>query len=359
MSSRSKGARLLITALLLLGLSGIVAATLAWTWLDRPLTLATPSAEVSIEAGTAPRDVANAWVGAGVKTQAEFLYQWFRWSGQARRIRAGSYQIEAGTTPRQLLAKMVQGDELLEKLRLGEGWTLRQVRAALQQAPQLKPTTAQMSDEQLMQALGAPGLPGEGAFFPDTYPYSRGVSDLTVLRRARAVMQQHLQSSWDKRSADSPLKSTDQALILASIVEKETGPKDDPAMVAAVFLNRLRIGMPLQSDPTVIYGLGEAFDGNLRKRDLLADGPYNTYVRPGLPPTPIAMPSRASIQAVTQPAPTRALYFVARGDGSSVFSNNLAEHNRAVNEYQRNPQRNTPRSTSRETQGETPRETRP
>ena len=191
-----------------------------WAWLDRPLTLAAASAELSIEAGTAPRDVANAWVGAGVKTQPLFLYQWFRWSGQARRIRAGSYEIDAGTTPRQLLAKMVQGDELLERLRLGEGWTLRQVRAALQQAPQLKPLSAQMSDEQLMQALGAAGEPGEGGFFPDTYAYSRGVSDLTVLRRARAVMQRHLQSAWDKRATGSPLKTVDQALILASIVEK-------------------------------------------------------------------------------------------------------------------------------------------
>jgi UPF0755 protein len=338
----------LITTLLLLGLGGIVAAVSIWLWLDRPLTLAGASAELSIEAGTAPRDVANAWVGAGVQTQPLFLYQWFRWSGQARRIRAGSYEVDAGTTPRQLLAKMVQGDELLERLRLGEGWTLGQVRAALQQAPQLKPLSAQMSDGQLMQALGAGGAAGEGGFFPDTYAYSRGVSDLTVLRRARAAMQRQLQSAWDQRAADSPLKTADQALILASIVEKETGPKDDPAMIAAVFLNRLRIGMPLQSDPTVIYGLGEAFDGNLRKRDLLADGPYNTYVRPGLPPTPIAMPSLASIQAVMQPSPTRALYFVARGDGSSAFSNNLAEHNRAVNEYQRNAQRNA-----------TPRESRP
>ena len=348
MSSRSKGSRLLITALLLLCLAGIVAATSVWAWLDRPLTLAAASAELSIEAGTAPRDVANAWVGAGVKTQPLFLYQWFRWSGQARRIRAGSYEIDAGTTPRQLLAKMVQGDELLERLRLGEGWTLRQVRAALQQAPQLKPLSAQMSDEQLMQALGAAGAPGEGGFFPDTYAYSRGVSDLTVLRRARAVMQRHLQSAWDKRATGSPLKTVDQALILASIVEKESGPKDDPAMIAAVFLNRLRIGMPLQSDPTVIYGLGESFDGNLRKRDLLADGPFNTYVRPGLPPTPIAMPSRASIQAVMQPARTPALYFVARGDGSSAFSSSLAEHNRAVNEYQRSAQRNPQRNTQRE-----------
>ena len=191
---------------------------------------------------------------------------------------------------RQLLDKMVQGDETLEKLRLVEGWTLRQVRAALAAAPHLKPLSAGMSDAQLMQALGDPVTSAEGRFFPDTYAYSRGVSDLAVLRRSRAAMQRRLDAAWSQRAPDTPLKSPEQALILASIVEKETGPKDDPGLVAGVFLNRLRIGMPLQTDPTVIYGLGEAFDGNLRKRDLLADGAYNTYTRAGLPPTPIAMP---------------------------------------------------------------------
>jgi UPF0755 protein len=192
-----------------------------------------------------------------------------------------------------------------------------------------------MDDAQLLQALGAGTGSVEGRFFPDTYAYSRGVSDLTVLRRAQAAMQRRLGAVWAQRSADTPLKSAEQALILASIVEKETGPKDDPGLVAAVFLNRLRIGMPLQTDPTVIYGLGEAFDGNLRKRDLQTDGAYNTYTRAGLPPTPIAMPGMASLQAVVKPTPSKALYFVSRGDGSSVFSENLADHNRAVNKYQR------------------------
>jgi UPF0755 protein len=220
-------------------------------------------------------------------------------------------------------------------LRFVEGWTLRQLRAALASAPDLKPLSKDESEAELMQALGAAGVAGEGRFFPDTYAYSRGVSDLAVLRRAHATMQRRLDAAWAQRAADTPLRSPEQALILASIVEKETGPKDDPGLVAGVFLNRLRIGMPLQSDPTVIYGLGEAFDGNLRKRDLLADGPYNTYTRPGLPPTPIAMPGNASLLAVVKPTPTKALYFVSRGDGSSVFSDNLADHNRAVNQYQR------------------------
>jgi UPF0755 protein len=317
----------------------VALAALGWAavqvWLDRPLALAGASAELSIEPGDAPRAVAEGWVRAGVQTHPEWLYQWFRWSGLARRIRAGSYEIDAGTTPRQLLDKMVQGDETLAKLLLVEGWTLRQLRQALAAAPNLKPAAAALDDAGLRAAVGIAAASAEGRFFPDTYAYSRGVSDLAVLKRAHAAMQRQLAEAWAQRTPDSPLRSPDELLILASIVEKETGPKDDPRQIAAVFVNRLRIGMPLQSDPTVIYGLGEAFDGNLRKRDLLADGPYNSYTRPGLPPTPIAMPSRASLQAAARPAASRALYFVARGDGSSAFSDNLADHNRAVNQYQR------------------------
>jgi len=335
MVAKSKGSRWLLSALALVGLAVALATAVAWHWLDRPLVLAAPSVELSVEAGATPRAVAEAWVAAGVQASPEALYQWFRWSGQSRRIRAGSYEIEPGTTPRQLLAKMVQGDETLEKLRLPEGSTLRQLRAAVAAAPHLKHLSIGLSDAELMQSLGQGGLAGEGRFFPDTYAYSRGVSDLTVLRRSMAAMQRRLDAAWARRPADTPLRSVDELLILASIVEKESGPKDDPGLVAGVFLNRLRIGMPLQSDPTVIYGLGEAFDGNLRKRDLLADSAYNSYTRTGLPPTPIAMPSHRSLQAVIEPTPTRALYFVSRGDGSSVFSDNLADHNRAVNKYQR------------------------
>jgi UPF0755 protein len=327
--------RALGALLLLLAAALLAAAGGAWWWVERPLPLSAASAELSIEAGTSPRAVAQAWVDAGVQTAPELLYAWFRWSGQARRIRAGSYEIDAGTSPRRLLAKMVQGEETLDHVRFIEGWTLRQLRAELQRAPNLKPVSAAMSEAALMAALGAPGQAAEGRFFPDTYAYSRGVSDLTVLRRAHRAMQQRLAATWAERAADTPLKSADEALILASIVEKETGLHADRGLVAAVFSNRLRIGMPLQTDPTVIYGLGEAFDGNLRKRDLLADTPYNTYTRGGLPPTPIALPGLASLRAAVRPEASRALYFVARGDGGSVFSDNLADHNRAVNQYQR------------------------
>ncbi|HEX2013234.1 MAG TPA: endolytic transglycosylase MltG, partial [Roseateles sp.] len=288
----------------------------AWWWLERPLSLDRPSVELSIEPGTAPQQVAQAWVAAGVATDARLLYQWFRWSGLARQIRAGSYEIHQGATPRDLLAKMVKGDEVLEAVRLIEGWTFRQFRAALAKAPALKPTTASMSEAEIMAALGAPAQPAEGGFFPDTYAYSRGVSDLTVMKRAHAAMQRRLESAWGGRAEGLPLKSPAEALVLASIVEKETGTPADRGLVAAVFVNRLKVGMPLQTDPTVIYGLGEGFDGNLRKRDLQADNAFNTYIRQGLPPTPIAMPDMASLQAALHPAPSKALYFVARGDGS-------------------------------------------
>ena len=321
--------------LALIVLAVLAAAGAAWWWLHQPLKLATPSVELSIEPGMNPREVANAWSRAGVQAPSWMLYEWFRWSGRAKRIRAGSYEVEQGISPIQLLDTMVQGDEALEKVRFTEGWTLKQLRAELARAPHLKPASAAMSEAQLMHALGAPGMHPEGRFFPDTYVYSRGVSDLTVLRRALQTQQRKLDAAWALRQPGTPLKSPDEMLILASIVEKETGLPADRRKVAAVFVNRLRIGMPLQTDPTVIYGLGEAFDGNLKKIHLQTDGPYNTYTRGGLPPTPIALPGEASLRAVAQPEAIKALYFVARGDGSSAFSDSLAEHNRAVNQYQR------------------------
>ena len=338
MRQGGKGYRALAMAAALIGLAAVALAASVWWWLGQPLSLSRPSIELSIESGTTPRDIAQGWVDAGVQTDAWKLYAWFRASGQDRRIRAGSYEIHTGTTPRSLLDALVQGRETLQTVRLLEGWTLGQVRAALAAAPHLKPTITDWNDARLMQELGAAGVPAEGRFFPDTYAYGRGVSDLTVLRRAHRALQQRLAQVWAERAADTPLKSADEALVLASIVEKETGIAADRPLIAGVFVNRLRIGMPLQTDPTVIYGLGDRFDGNLRKRDLQSDTPFNTYTRTGLPPTPIALPGLASLRAAVRPQPTQALYFVARGDGSSVFSETLAEHNRAVNRYQRRQQ---------------------
>ncbi len=304
-------------------------------WVNQPFELATPSVDLSIEPGTGAREVASAVADAGVLVDPRLLYVWFRLSGQSRLIRAGSYEVGRDTTPRSLLRKLVRGEEALRSVTLLEGWTFRQVRDALQKAEQLKPDSKNLTPADIMTQLGQGGVAAEGHFFPDTYTYSKGSSDMAVLKRALHAMDKKLAAAWSQRANDTPLASAEQALVLASIVEKETGTAADRPTIAAVFTNRLRVGMRLQTDPTVIYGLGASYDGSLHKRDLLADTPWNTYTRDGLPPTPIAMPSKASLLAAVQPAASKALYFVARGDGSSQFSNSLDEHNRAVNKYQR------------------------
>ena len=320
---------------LLLLIAGALGGGAAW-WLQQPLDLGGAAAlELEIEPGTTPRGVARAVVAAGVRTDARLLYGWFRVSGQDRRIKAGNYEIPAGTTPQGLLQKLARGEETLRALTLVEGWNFRQVRAALARDEGLRHDATVLDDAQLMDKLGRPGVAPEGRFCPDTYTYAKGSSELALLRRALHAMDRRLEAAWAQRASDTPLKSADEALVLASIVEKETGLASDRAHIAGVFTNRLRVGMLLQTDPTVIYGLGEKFDGNLRKRDLQTDHPWNTYTRPGLPPTPIAMPGKAALLAAVQPQQTRALYFVAKGDGSSHFSATLDEHNRAVNRYQR------------------------
>lgn len=322
----------LLKWLLLLALAWCGAA--AW-WLYQPLELRHSPLELEIEHGTTPRGVAQEVVAAGVRTDARLLYWWFRLSGQDRQIKAGNYELERGTTPYSLLQKLARGEESLQALTLVEGWNWRQVRAALAKEDGLRHDSASLSDTALMERLGRPGTPPEGRFFPDTYTYAKGSSDVALLRRALHAMDRHLEAIWAQRASDTPLQSPQQALILASIVEKETGRASDRALIAGVFVNRLRVGMLLQTDPTVIYGLGEKFDGNLRKKDLQTDTPWNTYTRAGLPPTPIAMPGKAALMAAVQPEATKALYFVAKGDGSSHFSASLDEHNRAVNRYQR------------------------
>jgi len=307
----------------------------AFWWVNHSLPLSAPTLELAVEPGTPPRSVARDVVGAGVQTSADLLYWWFRLSGQARSIKAGNYELETGLTPRSLLAKLTRGEEALRSVTLVEGWTFKQVRAALLKAEHLKPDTESLQDALIMAQLGLPDRHPEGRFYPDTYTYAKNSSDLKVLLRAMHAMDKQLALAWQARSTNSPLKNPDELLILASIVEKETGLASDRDMVASVFSNRLRIGMMLQTDPTVIYGMGDKFDGNLRRRDLQTDTPWNTYTRAGLPPTPIAMPGKASLMAAAQPASNRALYFVARGDGSSQFSDNLDAHNRAVNKYQR------------------------
>jgi UPF0755 protein len=318
-----------LAALLALGAGG-------WGlwWLHQPLRLPAATVELSIEPGTLPRAVAQAVTDAGVDVDPQLLFAWFRLSGQARDIKAGSYELERGITPRRLLAKLARGEETLRALTLVEGWTFRQFRAALQKA-EVRPETRELPDDAVMALLGRPGVHPEGRFFPDTYTYAKGSSDVAVLRRALRAMDRRLAQAWEQRSPQAAVKTPEEALILASIIEKETGKPADRPLISAVFNNRLRSGMPLQTDPTVIYGMGAAFDGNLRKKDLQTDTPWNTYTRAGLPPTPIAMPGKESLLAAVQPPPSKALYFVARGDGTSHFSSSLDEHNRAVNKYQR------------------------
>ena len=313
----------------------LASAGVGYDWLNRPMEMPAAGVDLSIEPGSNAKEVAASVAQAGVRVQPVLLYGWFRASGQSRQIKAGSYELDAQTTPRSLLNKLVQGDEALRSVTLVEGWTFKQFLQALSKAQALQDDAALLSTEALMERLGKPGLQPEGRFFPDTYTYAKGSSDIAVLQRAMRAMDKKLDATWASRGPNSVLQTPEQALILASIVEKETGTPSDRSQIAAVFNNRLRIGMRLQTDPTVIYGLGDKFDGNLRRVDLITDTPWNTYTRVGLPPTPISMPGKAALLAAVQPVQSKALYFVARGDGSSQFSATLDEHNRAVNKYQR------------------------
>jgi UPF0755 protein len=285
--------RFLLTVFLLVSLAALATGGWALWWVYQPLRMSTPTVDLSIEPGTLPRGVAQAVQDAGVDVNPELLYWWFRLSGQDRQIKAGSYELEAGITPHRLLAKLARGEESLRAVTLVEGWNFRQVRAALGNEDVLKPDTRGLADEAIMNLLGRPGQHPEGRFFPDTYTYAKGSSDVAVLKRAMRAMDKRLAAAWAQRSPETVVKTPDEALILASIVEKETGKAADRPLIAAVFSNRLRVGMPLQTDPTVIYGLGPAFNGNLKKKDLQTDTPWNNYKRAGLPPTPIAMPGMA------------------------------------------------------------------
>ncbi len=299
-----------------------------------PIELASPTVEFSIRPGSTLRGATRQIIEAGLSMPEWKFVLLARANGASAGVKAGSYQVSHGVTPLQLVRKITRGEYAQAEILLVEGWNFRQVREALNAHADLRHDSAGLSEAQIMAKLGAPGVLPEGAFFPDTYVFAKGASDLAVLARARSTMKKRLESAWAGRAPDLPMTDPYEALILASLVEKETGRAGDRTMIAAVFANRLRRKMKLQTDPTVIYGMGEKFDGNLRKRDLVADTPFNTYTRLGLPPHPIAMPGLASLEAVMHPAQTDALYFVSRGDGTSEFSRTLVEHNRAVGKYQ-------------------------
>jgi len=254
--------------------------------------------------------------------------------GVETRVRAGEYQLEAGQTPDDLLETFTKGSSVQYSFTVIEGWSFRQMLTALAQDPIIEHKLEAKSSTEIMDLIGYPGQHPEGMFFPDTYRFPKGTSDIDFLRRAYQVMQQHLQREWDQRDTGLPLKSSYEALILASIIEKETGVGFERPMIAAVFIERLKRKMRLQTDPTIIYGLGENFDGDIRFRDLKKDTPYNTYLHAGLTPTPIALPGLDAIRAALHPAQTKALYFVSKGDGTHHFSETLEEHNAAVNRYQ-------------------------
>ena len=301
----------------------------------RPLPIHAATVDVSIEPQTSVRGIAKTIVQAGVDVDSNVLFLFFRLSGQSRNLRAGSYELSQGATAMDLLRKLSRGEESLKAVTLIDGWTFRQFRSALNKAEGLKHDAKDLSDEEIMTQLGMPGVAPEGRFFPDTYTYGKGTSELRVMQRAANAMTKQLAAAWGERQPDIRVKTIDEALILASIIEKETGRESDRTTISRVFHNRLAIDMPLQTDPTVIYGMFDSFDGNLRRVDLRTDHPWNTYTRKGLPPTPIAMPGRNALKAAVQPAASNALYFVAKGDGTSHFSATLEEHNAAVNRYQR------------------------
>lgn len=303
-------------------------------FLEKPLRVGAEGSILLIESGTNLKRLAAQLHQNKVIDHPAYLVWLGRYKGSANKIHTGEYLIEPGTTPSVLLDKIMSGKQMQHALTLVEGWTFNQMMAVINSHEKLTHTLAGLSPAQIMEKLGHAGQHPEGRFYPDTYHFPRGTTDLEFLRRAYVQMEQYLQQEWPTREAGLPIKTPYEALILASIVEKETAVPEERPAIAGVFIRRLQKGMRLQTDPTVIYGLGKNYDGNIRKKDLLADTPYNTYLRKGLPPTPIAMPSKEAIAAVLHPAPGSALFFVSRRDGTHKFSDTLAEHNKAVQDFQ-------------------------
>ncbi|MCB1790612.1 MAG: endolytic transglycosylase MltG [Gammaproteobacteria bacterium] len=326
---------------ILLGLSVLVVSLGGgWAWMEygrfraQPLNIPQGEAVYRVDKGATLASVARDLARDGYIDDARYLQWYGRYTGQANRIRAGEYRLTGDLTPDGLLALLVSGKTIEYSLTLLEGWNIRQVRAAVAGHEALTHTLDDLGDGELMARLGRAGDHPEGRFFPDTYHFTRGTSDLEFLQRAMSKMDEQLDAAWAGRAPGIPVTTPYEALILASIVEKETGQADERPEIAGVFTRRLEKGMRLQTDPTVIYGMGADFDGNIRRKDLTTDTPYNTYVHAGLPPTPICMPGRDALDAAVRPAAGNTLYFVARGDGTHAFSATLKQHNAAVRKYQ-------------------------
>ncbi len=306
-------------------------------WLDTPVVIDDGSHRIEVPLGQPFSRTAQDLAARGFIDHPRLFAAYARLHGTDARVRAGEYEIPPATSPRQLLALLESGAVVRRSITVVEGWTFRDLRRALENDTAIVQTLAGQDDAAVMAALGEPGVAAEGSFFPDTYLYDKGTTDLAILRKARERMRVELDAAWQSRAQELPLDNAYEALVLASIVEKETALATERARIAGVFIHRLRAGMRLQTDPTVIYGLGAGFDGNLRRSDLERDGPYNTYTRAGLPPTPIALPGAASLAAAVRPDERGETYFVATGlpDGSHEFSRTLAEHERAVTRYLR------------------------
>lgn len=325
----------LIALSLLLAAALVVAglAAYAWHWSQGPVAMDEDRIQYVVTPGSGVRAIAQTMNQAGIQVHTDAFVGLARYTGLDKQIKAGAYEARRGDSPRRLLERMARGEMVQARITLVEGWTYQRIRQALRESPAVKQTLQSVSDGELLERLGAEYPSPEGLFMPDTYIFVPGTSDFEVLQLAYRSMQAYLEAAWEQRNPDVPLKSPYEALILASIVEKETGQSAERAKVAGVFANRLQRGMLLQTDPTVIYGMGDQYQGRIRKRDLQTDTPWNTYTRGGLPPTPIASPGRAAIDAALHPESHSYYYFVARGDGTSAFSSNLREHNRAVSKY--------------------------
>jgi UPF0755 protein len=324
---------LALLALALLAVAG--GAAYVRHWLAQPLAIGAEPAIVEIQPGQSLTAVARDLESRGLLTHPRLLALYGRFTGADARMHAGEFAIQPGTSPQGLLHAFVSGAVVQHSVTVVEGWTFRELRKALAAEPTLEHATQDMQDDAVMRALGEDGRNPEGLFFPDTYLFGKGTRDIDLLRQSRDRMRKELSAAWAMRQDNLPLEDEYAALVLASIIERETGHPDERARIAGVFVERLRRGMRLQTDPTVIYGLGEKFDGNLRRADLERDGPYNTYLREGLPPTPIALPGAASLRAAVQPDARGELFFVAtgEGDGRHAFSKTLAEHEAAVRQY--------------------------
>lgn len=318
----------------LLIVAALAAGGAFYYWAQAPLQLGKPTLDVTIKPYSSVRSVATQLRTGGVPVQPLLFNLLARVMDVGTKLKSGNYEFATGITPFEVMEKLARGDVNQYVVTIIEGWTFKKMRAELDANPALRHDTAGLPDADLMQLVGADRAEAEGMFFPDTYLFPKGTSDVDIYKRAYRLMQKRLDEAWAARAPGLPYTTPYEALIMASLIEKETGQAVERGQVAAVFVNRLRKRMLLQTDPTVIYGMGSSYAGNLRKIDLTTDTPFNTYMRPGLPPTPIALPGKPALQAALHPAPGNALYFVARGDGSHVFSDTLEEHNRNVQCYQ-------------------------